>query len=122
MGLLVAVVVHAANIQDKVGVRLVLRRVPLFARWQRVIVDAGYDSAANTHWSKDWLGVDYQVQPRTVGKGFTPQPCRWVVERTFAWFGKYRRLGKDYETLPDTAEACLFAAMVHLMTRRLAHS
>ena len=48
-------------------------------------------------------------------------PHRWVVERTFAWFGRYRRLSKDYETLPETSEAMIYAAMSRLMVRRLAH-
>ena len=51
--------------------------------------------------------------------GFTVIPKRWVVERTYAWFGHYRRLGKDYEFLPTTSEMMIFAVMVHLMVRRL---
>ncbi|QHV00981.1 transposase, partial [Synechocystis sp. CACIAM 05] len=47
-------------------------------------------------------------------------PRRWVVERTFAWFGRYRRLSKDYEYLPTTSETMLYVAMVHLMLQRLA--
>jgi putative transposase len=46
-------------------------------------------------------------------------PHRWVVERTLAWFGRYRRLSKDYERLPKTSEAWMYAAMVHIMIRRL---
>lgn len=52
--------------------------------------------------------------------GFQVIPKRWVVERTYAWFGHYRRLSKDYEFLPTTSETMIFAAMVHLMVRRLA--
>ena len=51
--------------------------------------------------------------------GFTVIPKRWVVERTYSWFGHYRRLSKDYEFLPTTSEMMIFAAMVHLMVRRL---
>jgi transposase len=86
------------------------------------LVDAGYDTAANREKAKDWLGIDYVGSPRATGKGFTPQPCRWVVERTHAWLGKYRRLSKDYEATPETSEAIIYAVMVHLMTRRLARS
>ncbi|MCD6291590.1 MAG: transposase, partial [Anaerolineae bacterium] len=49
-------------------------------------------------------------------------PRRWVVERTFAWLGKYRRLSKDYEYLTETSEAMIYAAMTHLMVRRLART
>ncbi|ALJ68207.1 hypothetical protein AOY38_10405 [Synechocystis sp. PCC 6803] len=52
-------------------------------------------------------------------KGFEVLPRRWVVERTFAWFGRYRRLSKDYEYLPTTSETMLYVAMLHLMLRRL---
>ncbi|MBE9204794.1 transposase, partial [Synechocystis salina LEGE 06099] len=53
-------------------------------------------------------------------KGFEVLPRRWVVERTFAWFGRYRRLSKDYEYLLTTSETMLYVAMVHLMLQRLA--
>ncbi|MCW5242404.1 transposase, partial [Synechocystis sp. PCC 6803] len=53
-------------------------------------------------------------------KGFEVLPRRWVVERTFAWFGRYRRLSKDYEYLPTTSETMLYVAMVHLILQRLA--
>jgi len=53
-------------------------------------------------------------------KGFTLLPRRWVVERTFVWFGRYRRLSKDYEYRPETSEAMLQLAMIHIIVRRLA--
>jgi len=53
-------------------------------------------------------------------KGFQVLPRRWVVERTFAWLCRYRRLSKDYEVLTETSEAMIYAAMVHLLVRRLA--
>ena len=52
-------------------------------------------------------------------KGFQVVPQRWVVERTFAGLGRYRRLSKDYEGLPDTSEALIRMAMIHVMVRRL---
>jgi putative transposase len=52
--------------------------------------------------------------------GFTVLPHRWIVERTLAWLGRYRRLSKDYEELPETSEALIYLAMTHLMLKRLA--
>ncbi|MBK8027315.1 MAG: transposase [Chloroflexi bacterium] len=74
-------------------------------------------------WVPRTFGVDLQVVKRSQqAKGFEVLPKRWIVERTFAWLGKYRRLSKDYEALPSTSEAWIYAAMVHLMARRLARS
>jgi putative transposase len=55
-------------------------------------------------------------------RGFAVLPRRWVVERTFGWFGRYRRLRKDYEYLPTTSETMLYIAMINIMLRRLASS
>jgi len=55
-------------------------------------------------------------------KGFQVLPRRWVVERTFGWLGRYRRLSKDYEGLTETSEAMIYAAMIHLMARHLART
>ena len=55
-------------------------------------------------------------------QGFEVLPRRWVVERTFAWFGRYRRLSKDYEYLPRTSETMLYIAMINIMLRRLTRS
>ena len=52
-------------------------------------------------------------------KGFKVVPKRWVVERTFGWLGRYRRLSKAYEVLPGTSEAMIQMAMIHIMVRRL---
>ncbi len=55
---------------------------------------------------------------KTLSKAFKCYPCRWVVERTSGWLGCYRRWSKDYEELPETSEALIYAAMTHLMVRR----
>lgn len=96
MGTLIRVKVKAANVQDKVAIWPLLHRIPLYSRWARVVLDGGYESKANAHRCQKMFGVDYEIVPR-LGSGFVVQPRRWVVERTFAWLGKYRRLSKDYE-------------------------
>jgi putative transposase len=123
LGLLVAVLVLPANWQDKEGLRFLLRRVPLFGRWLALLLDGGYESDPLREWCHAQFGVDLQVVQRPVGtQGFSVLPKRWIVERTFAWLGKYRRLSKDYEALPATSECWIYAAMVHLMARRLGRS
>ena len=64
--------------------------------------------------------LDLEVVKRNQNKGFKVLPWRWIVERTFAWFMRYRRLTIDYEVLPETAESFIYAAMVRIMVRRLA--
>lgn len=120
MGLLVTVVVHPANWQDREGLRQLLHKVPLFPRWTKLLVDGGYESEALSQWCQAWFGVEMEVVKRPEeAKGFVLLKRRWVVERTFAWLGKYRRLSKDYEASPLTSATFIYAAMVHLMVRRL---
>jgi putative transposase len=121
MGLLLIVLVHAANIQDRDGARLLLNKaIGCFTRLRLIWADGGYkgklvDWVYNTH---SWI---LEIVKRDKGvKGFQVLPRRWVVERTFAWLSFYRRLSKDYEVLTETSEAMIYAAMVHLMVRRLA--
>ena len=119
LGLVIRVMVHPANWSDKDSARFLLQRVPLFDRWQTVQFDAGYDSPALVAWCQRWLGVQAEIVRRTQPTGFAVMPKRWVVERTFAWLGKCRRLSKDYEQLPQTSEAWVYLAMSKLMLRRL---
>ena len=70
---------------------------------------------------RPWRKVRLEIVKRPEGaKGFLLLPKRWIVERTFAWLGRYRRLAKDYEYLPRTSETMIRVAMIHLMVRRLA--
>ena len=120
-GFLVRVAVHAANLQDKVGLPLVLRRVPLFARWQTLLLDGGYASEAVIAGCKRLFDVQVAIVQRAAGtKGFVLLPKRWVVERTFAWLGRWRRLSKDYEQSPLMSEGFVYVASIHLLLRRLA--
>lgn len=121
MGLLLVVVVHAANLQDRDGARIVFKRAKgWFTRLQLIWADQGY--AGKLIWwvnryCKPWkLAI---VKRLTGVSGFHILPRRWVVERTFAWFGNYRRLSKDYEYHPETSENMIYIAMIHVMLRRL---
>ena len=68
------------------------------------------------------LGLTFIIVPRIVGTtGFVVIPCRWVVERTLGWFGRWRRLSKDYKYLPEVSEAMITLAMIRLMVHCLAH-
>ena len=111
--------VHPANFQDKIAIKWFLGRIPVSNRWARVVLDAGYDSPAIAHYCHRIFDVEYEIVKRN-GKGFEVLPRRWVVERTFAWFGKYRRLSKDYEALLRVSEAFIYVASIHLLVRRLA--
>ena len=121
MGLLLVVVVHAANIQESDGAKLVLRRARgRFPRLRLIWADQGY-KAHFVEWAKAATGWAVEVVARPKDqKGFAVLPRRWVVERTFAWLGRSRRLSKDYEGLPETSEAWIHIAMIHLMLKRLA--
>jgi len=121
VGLLLIVVVHAANIQESEGAKLVLRRaLGLFPRLRLIWADQGY-KAHFVAWAKAATGWAVELVARPAGaQGFQVLPRRWVVERTFAWLGRSRRLSKDYEGVPETGEAWVQVAMIHLMLKRLA--
>lgn len=121
IGLLLMVLVTPANIQDRDGAQSLLSKAKASFHWLRLIwVDGGYQGALE-EWVLTHCNFLLEIVRRPYGcKGFQLLPRRWVVERTFAWLGRYRRLSKDYEQSPKTSEAMIYAAMVHLMVRRLA--
>jgi putative transposase len=121
LGLLLVVVVHAADIQESDGAKLVLREaLGVFPRLRKVWADQGY-KAHFVAWALAVGGWAVEIVTRPEGtRGFAVLPRRWVVERTFAWLGRSRRLSKDYEGLPETSEAWIRVAMIHLMLKRLA--
>ena len=114
-------VVHAASLQDRIGARLVLSKLwGLFPRLQIIWADAGYTGDL-VWWAAEFGGWLLAIIRRT-DKGFQVLPRRWVVERTFAWLGQYRRLSKDYEELTTANEAMIHLAMIQLMVRRTGNS
>jgi putative transposase len=114
------VVVHAADIQDRDGAKLVLERLKgRFARLTLIWADGGY-AGQLIEWAKEFASWTLQIVKRKDDlKGFHVLPRRWVVERTFGWLGRYRRLSKDYEQRPENSEAMILLAMINLMSRRL---
>ena len=123
MGLLLVVLVHKADIQERAGAKLLLQRAVTkgFARLCLIWADGGYKGIEFTQWVWNLAGWLFEVVKRPEGsKGFVVLARRWVVERTFGWLGRSRRLSKDYEQLPATSEAMIYAVMVRLMLKRLA--
>lgn len=120
IGLLLIVVVHTANIQDRDGAKLVLEQVKgTFSRLQLIWADSGY-SGKLIDWVSSVCGWVLEIVKRSDDiKGFKVLPHRWIVERTFGWLGRYRRLSKDYEGLTESSQALIYAAMIHIMIRRL---
>jgi putative transposase len=122
LGLLVGLVVHAACVQDRDGAPMVLKAVR--ARWpwlRHVFADGGY-AGPKLRAALGRLGAwTIEIVKRSdTAEGFEVLPRRWVVERTFAWLGRCRRLAKDWETSVASAEAWIFVAHIRLLTRRLA--
>ena len=124
LGLVLAVVVHAANIQDRDGAKLVLERLKhKFSRLRLIWADGGYAGqlVEGVRGLRVWRKLRLEIVSRPPeSKGFVLLPKRWVVERTFGWFNRYRRLSKDYEFHTQTSEAMIHIAMIHLRVRRLA--
>jgi len=118
-GWLLRVLVHPANQQDKVAAKWLLRRLPLWDRLKLFLFDSGYASDALMNWCQQLFSVDTEVTNRGDQPGFVVQPKRWIVERTFAWLNRFRRLSKDYDQRPDVIEGFIYLAMSHLMLRRL---
>ena len=120
LGLLLAVVVHAANLQDRDGAKLVLAKLQgRFERLQLIWADGGY-AGALLEWAHTFGGWLLHIVPRAEKHRFEVLPRRWVVERTFAWLGRHRRLAKDYEALTETSEALIHIAMIYCSASYLA--
>jgi putative transposase len=123
LGLLLAVTVTPASVQDRDGARLLLSRLGGACKKLRLIwVDGGYRGHL-----LDWVAEHFRFRLRVVlrpqeQRRFAVLPRRWVVERTFAWLSHSRRLSKDYEGLESTSEAMIYIVMIRLMLRRLARS
>jgi len=120
VGQLIEVVVHAADIQDRDGAKLVFEQLSQTTKdaLRKLWADGGY-AGALVAWVKDNLDAILEIVKRDPGQtGFQLLPRRWVVERTFAWLGRYRRLSKDYEQLIESSETMIYLASIHIMLKR----
>ena len=125
LGLVLRVVVTAASVPERAGGKQVLTKVremgESVSRLSVIWVDGGYSGQPFLRWAMDTLRfIIWMVLRPEQSKGFVLLKKRWVVERTFGWFNWYRRLSKDYERKPASAEAMIYIAMIRLMARRLA--
>ncbi len=126
LGLILEVRVHAANIQDPAGAReLLLCLKTTHWRLKKIWADASYrgeliEWVRNLRQGRGHPRLELEIVAKSERGKFVVLPKRWIAERTFAWFGKWRRLSKDYEALRETTETWILLAMIFLMTRRLA--
>jgi putative transposase len=121
MGLILLVIVHPADVQDRDGARLLLETlVGRFSRLQLIWADAGYAGQL-----VEWIGrlfasrLRVEIVRRSEEHKFSVIKWRWIVERTFGWLNRCRRLSKDYEALTVTSENWIRLAMISVMLRRL---
>jgi len=127
LGLLLLVVVHSASIQDAAGGKATLQNLfdqikhSVYNRWCRlklVWADGAY--ASLDEWMKKNLGWKLEIKKRPQNaKGFVVLPRRWIVERTFGWLGRYRRLSRDFEHTVDSSETMVYVASIRRMLRLL---
>jgi transposase len=123
-GLLLICYLHAASVCDRTGAKQVLGWLDeIYPSIGLVWLDGGYANSVDDHligWAEDQIGVRLEVVKRSDDiKGFQVLPRRWVVERTFSWLGRCRRLCRDFERLTAHAEDMVKLAMIQLMLRRL---
>jgi transposase len=120
-GFLLAVVVTAASVGDRMGAKLlVIALLNTCTRLKLIWADSGYDGNPLAQWVRAVANISVEVIKRTELHVFKVVPRRWVVERTFGWLMRYRRLVRDYERRPEHHEAMVYWATVMIMTRRLA--
>jgi len=134
-GLVMKAKVHSADLADREGAMLLLEpTTATFPRLDHLWADAGYRGAALRKWITERLGLSLEIvqrrsrwvwvrndeEPEPIPAGFEVIRRRWVVERTFAWITRNRRMSRDYEFLAETTEALVYVCMIRLMLKRLA--
>ena len=120
LGLLLVVMVTAANLAKKRGAIQLFKEIrDKFPRLEKIFADGGYQGQEFYKGVQNDYNLNLEVVKRNQSKGFKVLPWRSIVERTFAWLLRYRRLMINYEALPETAEAFIYTAMVRILVRRL---
>jgi putative transposase len=121
MGCLIIVLVHAANIFDGRAARKVVPALFSLVDTIKIIwADNAYKGEEFIQWVKTQFNCVVEVvKKKKTGKGFQVLPLRWIVERTFAWLGRFRRLSKDYERKPTSSASHVYVASSRLMLRRI---
>jgi len=117
LGLVLNVLVHPANVQDRDGAVLLTEQMKCcLPRLQTVFADGAY-AGQLVEWFQETVGWTLNIVKRTATAGFEVLP-NWIVERTFAWLSQYRRHSRDYEELPESSEAMIYISMIRLLLRR----
>ena len=113
-------IAHAANIYDGHAAERVLKVLfSMVKTVKKIWADGAYKGEEFIKWVKEQFGCILEVVKKRNGKGFQVLPRRWVVERTFAWLNRYRRLSKDYERKPTSSSSHVYVASIRLMLRRI---
>ena len=120
MGLILAIVIHSADIQDRDGAKLVLKELQhKYPRLKKILADGEYKGAL-IEWTLAVCGWTLEIVAKVAGiSTFSVIPKRWVVERTLGWFNFNRRLAKDYEVLPECSVAMVHLTMIRIMLNRI---
>ena len=119
LGLIITAAVGAANCPERDGLEALFFLRPRGQKLPaKVIADQGYCGEDMKIRAKRY-GVEVETVKRREAKGFVIEPKRWIVERTFAWFGKFRRLSKDYELVTSTSLSMMYLVMIRLMCKRV---
>jgi transposase len=120
-GWLLALVVTAASVSDKAGAKVLLIKLfDAFSTLKIMWADTGYNGKPLARYAQAVAAITVEVVARTSPNSFQVLRRRWVVERTFGWLMRYRRLARDYERTTATSEAMIYWATIIIMTRRLA--
>ena len=120
IGYPMVVVVHAANVYDGHAAKPVLKTLfSIVNTVKKIWADGAYKGEEFIKWVKEEFNCVIEVVKKKKGKGFHVLPRRWVVERTFAWLNRYRRLSKDYERKPMSSKSHVYVASIRLMLRRI---